>query len=87
MSTAFDFTGRTVIVTGAANGIGLALSQFFAEAGATICIADIDEAGLAEATTGPLAEAIPAVVDVSDSARSQVQSRIWSSGPDGWMSS
>ena len=68
MSTAFDFTGRTVIVTGAANGIGLALSQFFAEAGATICMADIDEAGLAEATTGPLAKAIPAVVDVSDSA-------------------
>ncbi len=68
MSASFDFAGRTVIVTGGARGIGLALSQFFAEAGATICVADIDEAALAEITTAALEDAIPIVVDVSNAA-------------------
>ena len=33
MSTSFDFSDRTVIVTGGGRGIGLALSRFFATAG------------------------------------------------------
>ena len=66
MSIAFDFSGRIVVVTGAARGIGLALSTFFAEAGATLCMADVDEAGLAQVATGVLADAIPVVVDVAD---------------------
>ena len=66
MSASFDFAGRTVIVTGGARGIGLALSRFFAEAGAAICVADVNEAALAEITTGMLADAIPVVVDVSN---------------------
>ncbi len=66
MSVSFDFSGRTVLVTGGGRGIGLALSRFFAEAGATLCMADVDEAALAEAATGVLADAIPLAVDVSD---------------------
>ncbi len=66
MSVSFDFSGRTVLVTGGGRGIGLALSRFFAEAGATLCLADVDEAALAEAATGVLADAIPLAVDVSD---------------------
>ena len=66
MSASFDFAGRTVIVTGGARGIGLALCRFFAEAGATICVADVNEAALAEITTGVLADAIPVVVDVGN---------------------
>ena len=71
MSTSFDFSGRTVLVTGAGRGIGLAMSAFFAEAGARLAMADVDEAALAEATTaseaGLMADAIPLTVDVSDS--------------------
>ncbi|KPU82859.1 oxidoreductase [Marinosulfonomonas sp. PRT-SC04] len=39
----FSIAGKTVIVTGAANGIGLAIGRKFAEAGANVMFADIDE--------------------------------------------
>ncbi len=40
------FHGRTVIVTGGAQGIGMGIAQAFAQAGATVAIADVDlEAG------------------------------------------
>lgn len=45
-----SFAGKTVIVTGAAGGIGRAIAEHFARAGAGIVIADIaDEAGRAAA--------------------------------------
>lgn len=68
MSVSFDFTGRTVLVTGGARGIGLALSRFFAAAGANLCMADVDEAALGEVATDVLADAIPLVMDVADAA-------------------
>lgn len=42
----FSIAGKTAIVTGAANGIGLAIGRQFAEQGANVMFADIDEAGL-----------------------------------------
>ncbi|MGI9071397.1 MAG: SDR family NAD(P)-dependent oxidoreductase [Bryobacteraceae bacterium] len=36
-----DFSGKTVIVTGGANGIGLAISRNFANAGASVWILDL----------------------------------------------
>lgn len=44
----FSITGKTAIVTGAANGVGLAIARHFAEQGANVMCADMDEAGLIE---------------------------------------
>lgn len=39
----FSIAGKTAIVTGAANGIGLAIGRLFAEKGANVMFADMDE--------------------------------------------
>ena len=44
----FSISGKTAIVTGAANGIGLSIARHFAAAGANVMAADMDEARLAE---------------------------------------
>lgn len=44
----YSIAGKTAIVTGAANGIGLAIGRHFAERGANVMFADIDEKGLTE---------------------------------------
>jgi 3-oxoacyl-[acyl-carrier protein] reductase len=49
---AFDFSGRTVIVTGAARGIGLEVSRFFSRSGANVAMVDRDGAELDEASIG-----------------------------------
>ncbi len=43
----FDVTGHSVIVTGAASGLGLAIAEIFRDAGANVTALDIDEVGLA----------------------------------------
>jgi 7-alpha-hydroxysteroid dehydrogenase len=42
----FSISGKTAIVTGAANGIGLAIARGFADRGANVMCADMDEARL-----------------------------------------
>ncbi|MGC8201632.1 SDR family NAD(P)-dependent oxidoreductase [Aliiroseovarius sp. PTFE2010] len=42
----FSIAGKTAIVTGAATGIGRAIARQFAEAGANVMCADMDEEGL-----------------------------------------
>lgn len=44
----FSIAGKTAIVTGAANGIGLAIARLFAEKGANVVFADMDEKSLIE---------------------------------------
>lgn len=44
----FSISGRTAIVTGAANGVGLAIARHFAREGANVMFADMDEQRLAE---------------------------------------
>ncbi|GGX80322.1 SDR family NAD(P)-dependent oxidoreductase [Streptomyces anandii] len=69
---AYDLTGRTAFVTGAAGGIGRATAVLLAEAGATVHCADLDARGLHE--TAALAEtfggtALAHPLDVTDRAR------------------
>ena len=42
----FSIAGKTAIVTGAANGIGLAVARHFADNGANVMFADMDESRL-----------------------------------------
>ncbi|MCE0507072.1 MULTISPECIES: SDR family NAD(P)-dependent oxidoreductase [unclassified Roseivivax] len=44
----FSIEGKTAIVTGAANGIGLAIARHFAAKGANVMFADLDEGRLAK---------------------------------------
>jgi NAD(P)-dependent dehydrogenase (short-subunit alcohol dehydrogenase family) len=64
-----DFTSRSVLVTGAARGIGAAIAAGFAEAGAYIIVADKDEDAAEDTasrirSTGCLA--VSAAIDVTD---------------------
>lgn len=60
--TSFDFSGQTAIVTGAAQGIGLAVSGRFAAAGARVYMVDVEEELLHEAAVRVGGVAAPADV-------------------------
>ncbi|WP_171179403.1 SDR family NAD(P)-dependent oxidoreductase [Ruegeria sp. HKCCA4633] len=48
----FSIAGKTAIVTGGANGIGLAIGRHFADAGANVMFADMDEKRLIDELGG-----------------------------------
>ncbi|WP_416062267.1 SDR family oxidoreductase [Rhodococcus indonesiensis] len=58
----FDFTGKSVVVTGAARGIGRALAGHFADAKATVFMVDFDKDELDQAAREVGAVGIPADV-------------------------
>jgi NAD(P)-dependent dehydrogenase (short-subunit alcohol dehydrogenase family) len=69
MNPTYDFSGQVAIVTGAGSGLGLATARAFAESGAAVVLADINEAALCVATDDLTAvgqQAIGVTCDVSD---------------------
>lgn len=67
-SSLFDLSGRVALVSGAASGLGKAMSLALAEHGADLVVADLNREGL-EATQSHIAElgrrALPVTCDVS----------------------
>ncbi|MGW6306047.1 SDR family NAD(P)-dependent oxidoreductase [Streptomyces niveus] len=69
MNPTYDFTGQVAFVTGASSGMGLATARAFAQAGAAVALADINEDAV-NAATKQLADAghkaLALVCDVTD---------------------
>jgi glucose 1-dehydrogenase len=69
MNVTFDFSGRVVIVTGAARGIGRVMVHRFVAAGARVLAADRDAAGLTETSAGLPGDRVGSIVaDIADEA-------------------
>lgn len=64
-----SIAGKSVIVTGAANGVGLAIAQRFVEGGANVLLADMDEDKLdaeVEALSGSAGQALAFAGDLRE---------------------
>ena len=68
-----DFTGRTALVTGAAQGIGRAIAEALKDAGATVLLTDIDADGLARTADTLNATSKAADIGNQETAKSLVR--------------
>jgi NAD(P)-dependent dehydrogenase (short-subunit alcohol dehydrogenase family) len=62
----FDVRGARVVVTGAASGLGFAMAEVMADAGARVTLADLDGSGLEQAAGRLAGDVRIARADVSD---------------------
>ncbi len=72
MTPTYDFAGQVALVTGASSGMGLATARAFAEAGAAVVLADINEPALRRASETLNAaghQTIAVTCDVTDEAQ------------------
>src|SRR5271167_1258398 len=77
-------TGRPVMITGAASGIGRSLAQRLSGSGSAVAITDIDEAGLKDTAKSLPGPVLMRVLDVRDGAyqhRFAAQVREWLTAP------
>lgn len=79
-NVAFDFSGRSVIVTGAARGIGLAVARHFVEAKADVFVVDFDEQELRAAAESIGAIGIPADVSKTEDVERVVSTVVAETG-------
>lgn len=61
-----DLSGQTVAITGAAQGIGLAIAKAFLEAGAKVLAIDLNVGPLGELKEATPGKVIPIMVDIAD---------------------
>jgi len=79
-----EITGRPVMITGAASGIGRSLAQRLSGLGSPVAIADIDETGLkqtAASLAGPVLSRVLDVGDADDQLRFADEVRTWLPAP------
>src|ERR1044071_7789123 len=79
-----SITGRPVMISGAASGIGRALAQRLSSLGSPVAIADVDEAGLAKTAaslSGPVLSRVLDVRDAADQRRFADEGREWLPAP------
>ncbi len=77
-------TGRPVMITGAASGIGRSLARRLSRSGSAVAIADVDEAGLkdtAKLLPGPVLMRVLDVRDATDQLRFAAEVRQWLTAP------
>ena len=82
--TRFPLSGRPVVITGAASGMGRSLARRLSGLGSPVAIADVDEAGLkdtAASLAGPVLTRVLDVRDAADQARFAAEVRGWLPAP------
>ncbi|MFL1732619.1 3-hydroxybutyrate dehydrogenase [Moraxella oculi] len=69
MSITYDLTGKTALITGAGSGLGKAMALAFAKSGASVGVADINEANakaVCDEITAKGGQALAIVMNVAD---------------------
>ena len=77
-------TGRPVVITGAASGIGRSLAQRLSRSGSPVAIADVNETGLkktAQSLPGPVLARVLDVADAAAQLRFAAEVREWLTAP------